>query len=161
MSILSVHDRRFAGVTPEAAAHLIDGLSSADDRLWPHRTWPPMRFDRALGEGAAGGHGFVRYHVSEYRPGSLVRFHFSAPRGLRGEHRFMLVEHGDGCRIDHVIEGSTAWWFKPAWYLLVRPLHDALLEDALDRAELDLTDSVAEPARWSWWVRLLRKTFGG
>ncbi|WP_186441806.1 hypothetical protein [Micrococcus luteus] len=37
------------------------------------------------------------------------------------------------------------------WIFLVGPLHDAVLEDLLDRA-----DGVAA-ARWSLWVRLLRR----
>jgi hypothetical protein len=31
---------------------LIDGLAGEQDRLWPWRAWPPMRFDRPLGVGA-------------------------------------------------------------------------------------------------------------
>jgi hypothetical protein len=32
----------------------------------------------------------------------------------------------------------------------------ALIEDLLDRAELEVTGTVASPARWSPWVSLLR-----
>jgi hypothetical protein len=47
----------------------------------------------------------------------------------------------------------------PAWLtypLLWRPLHDALLEDTLDRAERSLTGTIESPATWSPYVRLLR-----
>ncbi|MEM1418366.1 MAG: SRPBCC family protein, partial [Myxococcota bacterium] len=43
------------------------------------------------------------------------------------------------------------------WSLVVRPLHDALIEDAFDNAERALTGDVARPARWSLRVRLLRR----
>lgn len=43
-----------------------------------------------------------------------------------------------------------------AWPLAFRPLHDAVLEDALDRAGLATTGRVARPARWSPYVRFLR-----
>jgi hypothetical protein len=44
-----------------------------------------------------------------------------------------------------------------AWPLVWQPPHDALIDDLLDRAELVLTGAVARPARWSPWVRLLRR----
>jgi hypothetical protein len=48
-------------------------------------------------------------------------------------------------------------WLR--WALIVRPIHDALIEDALDRMEVGL-DPVAQPRReWSAWVRLLRRCF--
>jgi hypothetical protein len=40
--------------------------------------------------------------------------------------------------------------------LVFRPLHDALIEDSLDRAEHAVTGIVARPARWSGTVRQLR-----
>jgi hypothetical protein len=43
-----------------------------------------------------------------------------------------------------------------AWPVAIRWLHDAVLEDLLDRAELAVTGTVARPAVWSPWVRLLR-----
>jgi hypothetical protein len=54
----------------------------------------------------------------------------------------------------------VALWFIPAWSTVVRPLHDALIEDALDNAERETTGTVAEPAGWSWWVRTLRRVLG-
>jgi hypothetical protein len=40
--------------------------------------------------------------------------------------------------------------------LAFRPLHDALLEDSLDRTELACAGVMARPARWGWHVRRLR-----
>jgi hypothetical protein len=42
------------------------------------------------------------------------------------------------------------------WPLAVRWAHDALVEDAFDRAETSLAVGPAAPSSWSPWVRLLR-----
>ncbi|AZS71029.1 hypothetical protein DDE74_08815 [Streptomyces lydicus] len=42
----------------------------------------------------------------------------------------------------------------------LRPLHDAAPEDSLDRAERACTGTVARPARWSRYVRMLRRLIG-
>ncbi|MFB6520879.1 hypothetical protein [Streptomyces sp. NPDC056401] len=99
MAVLNVHER----------------ILRADDRLWPHGSWPAMRLDPCLSVGAKGGHGPIRYTVSAYEPGVRV-----------------------------------------SWPLVFRWLHDALAEDALDRAEPACSGTVARPARWSPYVRLLR-----
>jgi hypothetical protein len=43
-----------------------------------------------------------------------------------------------------------------SWPLAFRWMHDACLEDALDRAEAACTDTAPPPSRWSPYVRLLR-----
>lgn len=162
MKVRNVHTRRLP-VPAAAAGALIDGLSSPTDALWPGDGWPRMRLDGGLLPGARGGHGPVRYRVAAHEPGRRVRFAFEPPRsgfaaGLTGEHRFEVEPAGDGtCVLRHVIEGRAAGTMLLKWPLLVRPLHDALVEDALDRAERRLTGGVATPARWSRWVRLLRR----
>jgi hypothetical protein len=110
---------------------LLDSLAGPDDRLWPHERWPPMRLDGGLAAGAHGGHGPVRYSVEAYEPGRLARFRFSAPRGLEGEHRLEV----DGDLLRHVVEARTSGPMRFGWPLFFRPLHDALVEDALDKAQ--------------------------
>ena len=149
MRIVNVHERRSSG-DPGA---LIDGLASPADRLWPHDRWPRMRFDRGLVAGARGGHGPIRYEVAEHLPGRLARFRFTAPRGLEGEHRF----ERDGSMLRHVLEGRATGKMLVAWPLVFRPLHDALIEDALDRAEAAVGGQPVAQRRWSPWVRLLRR----
>ena len=116
-----------------------------------------MRLDGPLAKGADGGHGPIRYHVESYRPGRSIVFRFSGPAGLTGTHRFEAEADGDATVLSHVIEGAATLRFAPSWLLVFRPLHDALLEDALDRAEEACTGAVARPARWSRWVRFLRR----
>lgn len=40
---------------------------------------------------------------------------------------------------------------------MIEPLHDALVEDALYRAEQAMNGCIAKPARWSLRVKILRK----
>jgi hypothetical protein len=152
----NVHERALP-VAPQAAGRLLDGLSSRPDPLWPEGPWPPMRFDRPLGVGADGGHGPIRYRVEQYEPGRRAAFRFTGPPGLTGTHEWRVAAAGDGCSLRHAIAGRTTGAMLLAWPLVLRPLHDALIEDALDKAEQTLTGGVARPRSWSWWVRLLRR----
>ncbi|MFN3842425.1 MAG: hypothetical protein ACK4RW_04065 [Rehaibacterium terrae] len=154
LGVRNVHARTLRAPAAAVGA-LIDTLASDDDRLWPHDRWPAMRLDRALAIGARGGHGPVRYRVEDYRPGQCVRFAFEAPRGFHGWHGFHLEAGGGHARLVHVLEMRIAGPALLSWPLLFRPLHDALLEDALDRAALALGDA-PERQPWSPWVRLLR-----
>jgi len=136
---------------------LIDALGGDDDRLWPHGTWPALRLDRPLRPGAAGGHGPIRYHVVAHVPGRWVRFRFTAPRGFDGFHEYTVHEAADGgTELHHLLSMTVHGAARVTWPLLWRPLHDALIEDSLDRAERAVTGAVRSPARWSRYVRLLR-----
>jgi hypothetical protein len=154
MRIHNVHERRLApGGEPGS---LIDGLAGKDDRLWPHDRWPAMRFDGGLREGNEGGHGPIHYRVLEHRPGRLARFAFTAPPGLIGEHRWELID-GDGAIVlRHVLSGRTEGRMRWQWPLLFEPLHDALVEDGLDRAAAATSDTAYQPRRWHPRARALR-----
>ncbi|GAA4430685.1 hypothetical protein GCM10023148_35530 [Actinokineospora soli] len=145
--VVNVHTRTVAAGVGE----LIGTLAGEDDKVWPGDTWPPMRLDRPLGVGAAGGHGPIGYVVEEYEPGRRVRFRFTAPRGFLGHHEF----EAEGAELRHRIVMRTRGLARLTWPLAIRHLHDALVEDAFDRACAAMGVEV-ERARWSWWVRLLR-----
>ncbi len=161
MKIDSWHEVELA-VGPEQAGALLDSLAGPDDRLWPRENWPPMEFDRTLGVGARGGHGPVRYSVTEYEPGRRVVFTFE-DKGIfervDGRHWFEVVFDGEGAGVimRHVIEarGGLRSWLR--WLVAVQPLHDALIRDAWDKAREQVGHPATEPAKWSWWVRFLRK----
>jgi hypothetical protein len=155
MQVCNVHERLFPLPSALVGA-LIDSLASRDDRLWPRDKWPPMRFDRPLAVGAAGGHGPIRYFVEEYRPGQSVLFRFSAPRGFNGTHCFEVEDRQGTTVLRHVLEMRAAGRAVLRWLLYIRPLHDACIEDCLDRATLSLRIALERPARWSIYVRLLR-----
>jgi hypothetical protein len=155
MKIRNVHERVFTAPIDEVGA-LLDSLSSRSDRLWPGQ-WPPMRFDRPLQVGAVGGHGPIRYKVEEYGARRLLRFRFTGPEGFHGSHRFEVTALPSGeSRLRHVLEMEARGGARISWPLVFRPLHDALLEDSLDRAEASLGRDAAQASQWSWYVRLLR-----
>ncbi|MFC4376148.1 SRPBCC family protein [Nocardia halotolerans] len=155
MAVVNMHTRHLP-VPEGAVGALVDSLAGEDDALWPAHRWPPMRFDRPLGVGAVGGHGPVRYTVAHYEPGRWVRFRFTDPRGFHGFHEFTVAPTSDGTDLIHLLVMTPRGPARLTWPSAYRWLHDALIEDCLDRAEHALLGSVSRPARWTRRVRLLR-----
>jgi hypothetical protein len=115
-----------------------------------------MVLDKPLGVGARGGHGPIRYVVEEYRPGRQVVFRFTRPEGFHGTHSFVLNVQQDGCELRHAIEMSVSGLSLLTWPLVFRPLHDALLEDSLDKLEALLSEGEWRRRDLPFLVRLLR-----
>ncbi|MFB8281004.1 SRPBCC family protein [Nocardia colli] len=156
MAIINVHARQLTANTARAGT-LIDSLASDRDQLWPTDNWPLMRLDRPLGVGAIGGHGPVRYVVEEYQPGCWIRFRFTGPRGFDGFHEYTIHRQpNDAVVLQHLLAMHVRGPARLTWPLAFRWLHDALIEDSLDRAESALTGSIDRRASWSPLVRLLR-----
>jgi hypothetical protein len=154
MRVHNVHHRELP-VPADVLGALLDSLAERDDRLWPIAAWPPMRFDRPLQVGAIGGHGPIRYTVESYDPSRAISFRFTGPPGFNGTHRFVVEPTPSGSRIAHDLRMRTSGSGTLSWLVVFRPLHDALLEDALHRATL--ASGVPEaPPTWSLWVRILR-----
>ncbi len=159
MRVHNVHERRLSLSVAEVGP-LIDGLSTSHDVLWPKDRWPAMKFDMPLHRGAQGGHGAVRYSVVDYAPGERVVFRFNGTgltRRLHGSHLFEVVPGPSHVVLRHIVDAESGLMGWLQWHCIVGPLHDALLEDALDRAEYALKGDVAQPARWGLWVRFLRR----
>ncbi|MDA0637836.1 SRPBCC family protein [Nonomuraea sp. MCN248] len=155
MGVYNVHERLIHAEQSEVGP-LIDSLAGDHDALWPRRDWPPMRLDGPLAVGAAGGHGPIRYTVITYVPSTWVRFGFSGPRGFDGFHEYAVLpvdEHRTLLR--HTLAMRVHGSARLTWPLLWRHLHDACVEDSLDRAEATRSP-LAHPARRSPYVRLLR-----
>jgi hypothetical protein len=155
--IHNVHQREF--VTSQAQlGELLDRLAGRPDPVWPPR-WPPVLLDGPLAVGAGGGHGPIRYRVTSYQPGRRVLFEFQAPTPLAGSHDFEVLPglYPGSAVLRHVLTGRAVDLAGSlAWVLVLRWLHDALLEDLLDRVGTAVGDPPECPARWSWWVRLCR-----
>ncbi len=157
MNILNIHEREIPVKACELGT-LIDGLASDHDALWPKAMWPRIRFDRALGVGAIGGHGPIGYVVEEFCPQKSVKFRFLSPSGFHGFHCLEVISVGqDSAILRHTINMQTGGLALLLWIFAIRPLHDALLEDALAQAQasMDITPLVHP---WSIWVRFLRWT---
>lgn len=158
MNVLNIHQRTFA-LPPGDVGALIDTLATPKDPLWPGDLWPTMAFDRPLSVGATGGHGPIRYRVEDYQPGKSIRFRFLGPAGFDGWHGFdVLPDAADGTVLRHTVDMRTSGPALLSWPILFRPLHDALMEDALARAQASLGQDPTV-VKWPAWVRLLRWVF--
>lgn len=158
MKVENVHSRAFDRPKTEVGA-LINTLASDQDRLWPWEQWPPMKFDRSLAPGACGGHGPIRYCVERFASGSLIRFRFTAPRGFDGYHEFSVVDSAPrGCLLSHTLKMKVTGPALLSWPLIFRPLHEALVEDSLTKAQRSLGERVAAKG-WSLRVKTLRWMF--
>ncbi|HEX9111676.1 MAG TPA: hypothetical protein VF845_09375, partial [Terriglobales bacterium] len=88
-----------------------------------------------------------------------VRFRFTAPRGFAGYHEFSVVGSAPlGCRLSHILKMEVTGPALLSWPLIFRPVHDALIEDSLTKAQRSLGES-AEAKGWSLRVRTLRWMF--
>jgi hypothetical protein len=153
--VRNVHERNLLA-DARRVGDLLDSLGSPEDRLWPRDRWPVMYFDRPLQVGAVGGHGSIRYVVESYDPGCAVWFRFIGPAGFEGGHGFDLESTAaGGTRLRHVLTMDLRGAARVSWPFVFRPLHDALVEDALDRAAVAVGEAPYKRA-WSPWVRVLR-----
>ncbi|MFF8639533.1 SRPBCC family protein [Streptomyces sp. NPDC015345] len=149
------HERLFEAPAEEVGA-LLDRLSAEDDPVFPAPQWAPMTFDRPLGVGATGGHGPVRYAVTEYEPGRRVRFAFTPPD--EGFHELSVEPRGEGrCLVRHVLEARQRGLDFLLWPTAVRPVHDSMMEELFDNIERVVAGGCARPVRWSPRLRLLNR----
>ncbi len=160
----NVHERKIKG-SKEMVESILESLGTRNDRIWP-RNWPPMRLKPSKEKLGRGGHGPIRYRVKEHVPGKRIVFEFEQDRlsrGLVGVHYFeLLAEGSDEFIVRHVIDAKLGWPASLLWPILIRPLHDALLEDALDNFESAVSE-MPENAKYvhSPYVSLLRMAVGG
>ena len=159
---MKIFNRHEIGIAAGEAdiGRLIDTLASANDLLWPRFRWPRMRFDRPLSVGARGGHGPIGYSDEEYETGKRILFRFENTHrislGLEGHHR-LFMERGTDCTLlVHEITGTIRGRALAIWPLIIRPLHDALIGDALAQAAKHFDASRPFPPWLSPWVRVLR-----
>ena len=157
-AVLNIHERVLP-VTPEAAGRLLDSLASGNDLLWPGDRWPPMVLDRGLVVGSAGGHSMIRYAVSEYVPGRRAEFAFGRMKHLghfEGRHYFEVIPRPGHVVLRHTIDVETSFRTWIYWKIFIERIHDAVVEDAFDKAERNAQVARPHHSRWSAYVRLLR-----
>jgi hypothetical protein len=159
--IENVHERTVSAPST-AAGELLDSLASRDDRLWPLGRWPALRLEDGLAVGSDGGHGPVRYRVACHEPGRLVEFAFTARFPVAGGHRFEVLPGPSAgtTLLRHSLTGRPRAWLRLGWPLCFRWLHDALIEDAFDRAEAELAGVEWTPRPLPAHVRPLRWAAG-
>ncbi len=154
-AVRNVHARTIEAPAGRVGA-LLDRLASDDDPLFPSPAWAPIRFDRPLGAGAAGGHGPVRYSVTVHDPGRRLRFAFDPPGN--GFHELSVEPVGSGrCLLRHVLEQDLRGAEYLGWLLAVRAVHGTVIEELFDNAELAATGTLPRPVRRGRYVRLLQR----
>ncbi len=153
--IRNVHERRISA-DPEVVWDLLMAMSGPDGRLWPPGI-PTMRFDGPLAVGAHGRHGPIHYTVTFLDPtsGNLV-FGFREPTGLVGRHSFHVrPDENAGAVLRHEVVANPEGWMRLKWPLVIRWVHDAVVEEVLDRAEVATGTVLVQPYQRSLWVRAL------
>jgi hypothetical protein len=93
-------------------------------------------------------------------PGRRVEFQFEPMerlRTFRGRHYFEVLPRGERAILRHTIDVDTDFATWVQWKLVVEHLHDALLEDAFDKAERKAGLAAPHRSRWPIRVRFLRR----
>jgi hypothetical protein len=153
---------RVIDAPPAAVGALLDNVLSPSDSIWPGESWPTLVLDNGLTPGSRGGHAPIHYYVSEYEPGNRLRFVFEPETGIDGYHEIVLTEEGPTrTRLTHTLAADVGGRMIWLWPLVIRWMHEALIHDLFDNAERAATGRLSRgPARWSPWVRLLRRSRG-
>ncbi|MDK9708258.1 MAG: hypothetical protein OEL83_14535 [Desulforhopalus sp.] len=156
MKITNIHQRKYQQ-PPSVLSEILATLSSKNDRLWPHELWPPMVLNNGLKLHSSGGHGPIGYYVSDHDPGKSVEFTFTKPEGFAGTHSFELIAIGDEkTLLRHTIDMDLSPKGMITWYVAIKWLHDALLEDCLDKVHNQVAQNEVR-SRHNLWVTILRK----
>jgi len=155
MKITNIH-KRTINEPLEKVSMLVEKLGSKDDKIWPYEKWPAIKFKDGLKVGSKGGHGLIRYTITKYNPSEIIQFQFTKPKGFIGIHEFRIASLSENeTEIDHVIDIKLSFFAILQWYLFIRWLHDALIEDAFDKIENHFSNKHKE-TKWNFWVKLWR-----
>ena len=96
--------------------------------------------------------------MSSYTPGQHIRFEFGG--GRQGFHEFTVQQADDAnCLLRHMMKANLKFNSAWRWYYLIRPLHNALIEDLFDKVESQVA-KVVHPQIWSSRVQKLRRKRG-
>ncbi|WP_341224955.1 hypothetical protein [uncultured Arcticibacterium sp.] len=155
MKIINIHKRVIQQPKPEFAK-LFNTLATENDMIVATDKWSPIKLDKGLQVGSKGGHGPIKYFVTEFKPEKSITFQFDMP-GFNGFHRFELTELATNkTEISHIIDMITTGSATLKWTLAIRWLHDTYIEDAFDKVENHLTKD-KKSSNWNLWVRILRR----
>lgn len=156
MKVLNIH-KRVINQPKERIAQLFDTLATDNDRMLANDKWPRMKLKNGKTVGSKGGHGPIRYTVTDYQQGERIQFEFSKPSEFKGHHIFSIQELAPNrTELKHVIDMQTDGLGAVKWLLAIRWLHDAFIEDAFDNVANQFTANQTT-TNWNIWVKLLRK----
>ncbi|AWV97061.1 hypothetical protein [Arcticibacterium luteifluviistationis] len=155
MKVKNIHKRILKASKQQVEKSMLS-LSKVRDEIWPLEKWPAMKFKEGIKIGAKGGHGPIRYTVEKYDPTQIIEFRFSRPRGFDGIHKFEISELSQQeIEITHTIAMETSGKATLTWIFVIRPLHNALMEDAFNKLENGLSNT-NKKTKWNIWVKMLR-----
>lgn len=155
MKVINIHKREIQQPKTELAK-LFNTLATDNDMMLATDKWPPMKLDKGLQVGSKGGHGQIKYFVTEYQPEKYIQFQFDL-KGFNGFHKFELTElEHNKTELKHIINMTTSGSAAFKWALAIRWLHDAYIEDAFDKVENHFTKD-KKNSEWNLWVKTLRK----
>lgn len=140
--LVNVHSRVCDGSWP-AATSLLASIAEPETGLWPADPWPPLRLNRGLTIGSSGGHGPIRYTVTD-RSDAHVCFAFSEHNRFAGSHSLTVHPENGRVRWTHVLHIRRPDLVTQA---VIVPLHDQVLEQLLDNAENLLAGRRPSPRR--------------
>jgi hypothetical protein len=155
VKVINIHKREISQPKSELA-NLFKTLATDNDMMIATDKWPPMKLDKGLQVGSKGGHGPIKYFVTDCRPGTSITFQFDL-KGFDGFHKFEIAETGaNKTQLIHIIDMTTSGLATLKWVLAIRWLHDAYIEDAFDKVENHFTNN-KKRSEWTLWVKFLRK----
>ena len=153
MKVINIHKREIQQPRTELAK-LFNTLATDNDMMLETDKWPPMKLDKGLLVGSKGGHGPIKYFVTEYQLEKSITFQFDLT-GFNGFHRFDLTElEPNKTELSHIIDMTTIGSATLKWAIAIRWLHDAFIEDAFDKVENHFTMD-KKSSKWNLWVRTL------
>lgn len=155
MKVINIHKRQISQPKTELAK-LFKTLASDNDMMLAIDKWSPMKLDKGLQVGSKGGHGPIKYFVTDYQQNNSITFQFDL-KGFDGFHKFEIAEtEPNKTQLTHIIDLTTSGSATLKWALAVRWLHDAYIEDAFDKVENHFTID-KKKSEWTMWVKILRK----
>jgi hypothetical protein len=155
LKIINFHKREIARPKSEIAK-LFKTLATENDMMLATDKWSQMKLDKGLEVGSKGGHGPIKYLVTDYQQDKSITFQFDLT-GFDGFHKFELKElETHKTELSHIIDMTTTGSATLKWTFAIRWLHDAYIEDAFDKVENHFSVD-KKSSKWSWWVRTLRK----
>lgn len=154
MHVLNVHKRKY-DLPKKEIAKMLKTLASTNDQVWPKEKWPKMKLQKGLSEGSKGGHGPIGYYVQSITEDEVV-FKFTKPKGFNGVHKFNLTEISEtSSELKHTIDIHIKGKALLLWHFGIRSLHDALIEDGMDKIHNKIMGQ-SKTTKWSLWVKVLR-----
>lgn len=155
MRVINSH-KRIINQPKEKVSDLFKTLATTNDQIWPAKNWPAMCFKEGLKIGSRGGHGRIHYTIIAFEAGNHIKFKFTKPNGFNGTHELSIKamsEHAS--EIHHLIKMNTTLKASFLWVVVIRWLHDALIEEAFDNVQNYFSEE-KKTATYSQWVVFLR-----